>query len=475
MATVTALELVNIIDELEIESIFTEEEYSELFEQALELIDAYMQEHLLELMHAHFMQGLRDSVEDVLIDQISDLYDLDVEPDVQTVVHEALLFFFQTQLPPREYATSCIRRWPNLEALDAKLHYLQSIPQPEQRTPEWYEVRSKYLTASSIWKAFGTESTRNQLIYDKCKPFNPDKYGFTSTDSTLHWGHKYEPLSVMLYEHLYDTKVSDFGCLPHRTLPFLAASPDGINTLKTSARYGRMLEIKNIVNRVIDGNPKMEYWIQMQVQMEVCDLNECDFLETRFKEYDSFAEFEADASPSDPMCYNKTASGDMKGIILQFNQQGQPFYVYAPVHVLTSNETFDQWMDEQMTTYRHLTWIQNIYWRLDQLSCILVLRNKRWFQAAVPVLQEIWAIIQREKANGYEHRAPKKRLASSPATGLRVTKLNDTQSTKGAGAGGGGLCHLLTQHLFVNTAIEVNTTSNPNTETSMDVDMEVDA
>ncbi len=211
MATVTALELVNIIDELEIESIFTEDEYSELFEQALELIDAYMQEHLLELMHAHFMQGLRDSVEDVLIDQISDLYDLDVEPDVQTVVHEALLFFFQTQLPPREYATSCIRRWPNLEALDAKLHYLQSIPQPEQRTPEWYEVRSKYLTASSIWKAFGTESTRNQLIYDKCKPFNPDKYGFTSTDSTLHWGHKYEPLSVMLYEHLYDTKVSDFG------------------------------------------------------------------------------------------------------------------------------------------------------------------------------------------------------------------------------------------------------------------------
>ena len=48
-----------------------------------------------------------------------------------------------------------------------------------------------------------------------------------------------------------------------------------------------MLEIKNIVNREIDGIPKKEYWIQMQLQMEVCDLDECDFLETKFTEYDS--------------------------------------------------------------------------------------------------------------------------------------------------------------------------------------------
>ena len=34
----------------------------------------------------------------------------------------------------------------------------------------------------------------------------------------------------------------------------------------------------------LDGIPKKEYWIQMQLQMEVCDLDECDFLETRFIE-----------------------------------------------------------------------------------------------------------------------------------------------------------------------------------------------
>ena len=51
-----------------------------------------------------------------------------------------------------------------------------------------------------------------------------------------------------------------------------------------------MLEIKNIVNREITGIPKKEYWVQMQMQMEVCAIyEECDFLETRFKEYENEA------------------------------------------------------------------------------------------------------------------------------------------------------------------------------------------
>ena len=78
---------------------------------------------------------------------------------------------------------------------------------------------------------------------------------------------------------MYKTKVYDYGCLPHPKYKFLAASPDGINDDPESPLFGRMLEIKNVVSRKITGIPKKEYWIQMQLQMEVCDLDECDFLE----------------------------------------------------------------------------------------------------------------------------------------------------------------------------------------------------
>ena len=161
--------------------------------------------------------------------------------------------------------------------MKVKVDYLSNVPQPDQRTDEWYIFRHKYLTASSIWKVFSTPGSRNQLIYDKCKPLDTNKYKGFCTDSPMHWGHKYEPVSIMWYEWKYGTTVSDFGCIPHKTIDYVAASPDGINTYPHSDRYGRMLEVKNIVNRDITGIPKPEYWIQMQVQMEVCELNECDF------------------------------------------------------------------------------------------------------------------------------------------------------------------------------------------------------
>jgi len=35
----------------------------------------------------------------------------------------------------------------------------------------------------------------------------------------------------------------------------------------------------------INGIPKEDYWIQMQIQIEVCNLSECDFEKTKFTEY----------------------------------------------------------------------------------------------------------------------------------------------------------------------------------------------
>ena len=89
-------------------------------------------------------------------------------------------------------------------------------------------------------------------------------------------------------------RISDVLNIP--SYSFIGASPDGINSNISNPRFGRMLEIKNIVNREINGIPKLEYWIQMQLQMETCDLNECDFLETKFIEYENEDDFIKDGS-----------------------------------------------------------------------------------------------------------------------------------------------------------------------------------
>ena len=55
---------------------------------------------------------------------------------------------------------------------------------------------------------------------------------------------------------MYQTKIEEFGCIQHPKYNFIGASPDGINIEPNCNRFGRMLEIKNIVNREITGIPK---------------------------------------------------------------------------------------------------------------------------------------------------------------------------------------------------------------------------
>jgi putative phage-type endonuclease len=312
-----------------------------------------------------------------------------------------------------------------LDVIEQKIQRLRDIPQPVQRTPEWYQFRWNLITASNAWKAFESQSTINQLIYEKCQPLKDftkepidEEVKMVNTNTTLHWGQKYEPLSVMLYEHIYLSKVEDFGCIEHPVYKFIGASPDGIVIQSDTGRYGRMLEIKNIVNREITGIPKKEYWIQMQLQMEVCDLDDCDFLETKFIEYPNYQSYMEDSTigildNKEFNSYITTKDGGYKGVIIQFHtSDGSPHYEYMPLHLWRPDE-ITQWETDTIHKYEsepyNYLYMKFIYWKLEKMSCVLVSRNKEWFKNNVGQLEKVWKIIEQERVTGFEHRAPVKK------------------------------------------------------------------
>lgn len=285
-----------------------------------------------------------------------------------------------------------------------KMELLRNVFQPKQRTPEWYEYRNNLISASNAYKALGTQSDMNSLIYEKCMPLKNYNNSNININSPLHFGQKYEPVSVMLYEKLYNTKIEDFGCIRHKTYQFLGASPDGINSDITSSLFGRMLEIKNVVSRIITGIPKKEYWIQMQLQMECCDLNETDFLETKFIEYENEEAFLKDGD------FLFSNDNKPKGIILVFYKNGTPYYEYKPIDIdLIKFENY--WFDEIIDKNYDKTFIDKIYWKLDVLSCVLVKRDREWFNNNIANFERVWNIILDERKTGeYVKRAPQKRI-----------------------------------------------------------------
>lgn len=289
--------------------------------------------------------------------------------------------------------------------IDKQIKHLQQLPQPEQKTPEWYKYRHGLITASNIYKVFASQSQVNSLIYEKCKPFVEKEITYNNynlhSNSSLQWGVLYEAVSVLLYEYLNDTTISDFGCIQHEKYNFIGASPDGINTNPNSNLYGRMIEIKNIVNRDITGIPKEEYWIQTQIQMETCDLNECDFIETRFKEYDEIDQFYTDVTKQ-------------RGIILCFvtndNTNSPPTYVYSKMDLTIDKDIVQKWIEyEKGLKSDKFILFNTRYWYLDEYSCVLIKRNVKWFEAALPKIKDVWNTIEKERDTGYEHRATKKK------------------------------------------------------------------
>ena len=341
---------------------------------------------------------------------------LDKTQEINNIINIAFALIYKYITPKRSSIYTTIKK-VNIQKTNEKIVFLKNIVQPAQRTPEWYEFRHNTLTASNLWKVFSTESGRNQLIYEKCQPINTDKFKSVSTTSPMHWGQKYEPLSIMYYENKYNTVISDFGCIQHPDHPFIAASPDGINTCEKSPLFGRMLEIKNTVSRVITGNPKLDYWVQTQIQMETCNLNECDFLETKFAEYENEEAFLQDSVTSG---FAYTNDGKLKGVIIYFVKDAKPFYEYMPLQI--SLEQSITWTDAIMEKHKDLLWVETIYWRLEIVSCVLILRNKEWFNAALPHIENLWNIICQEKYGDYQHRAPKKRQKKEDTENLLVVK-----------------------------------------------------
>ena len=434
-------ELIDVFNEIIPEDdvdFFSIDDAFELYITCVHIMEDFIQNNPKLITDPDFDEIFNDIIQEEMhvIFETDVLYTESAEEEMEEIIEHAKASFFKDFIHPRSYSTNLILKAVDHDYVSTQLQYLRNKPQPTQRTKEWYEFRHNLITASNAYKAFENQTTQNQLIFEKCKPLNSTLYidgedkdienvkeiQFVNVNSTLHWGQKYEPLSVKYYEHTYNTTVEDFGCIQHDTYHFIGASPDGINADKTSPLYGRMLEIKNIVNREIDGIPKKEYWIQMQLQMEVCNFNECDFLETKFTEYTDMHSYNEDSN-SDTyeddlgiefknVCLSR--DNKMKGEFIYFHtSEGKPFYVYKPLDLIHPQDIID-WEEYSLNLYQsekyNYIYIKFIYWKLDVVSCVLVCRNKLWFKDNIGELEYIWGIIKKERISGFEHRGPNRKV-----------------------------------------------------------------
>jgi putative phage-type endonuclease len=162
--------------------------------------------------------------------------------------------------------------------------WLLTVEQMPQRTADWYTQKINMVTASEISGLWKGPRARINLIASKCTPVEPREKRLAtprSETSPMDWGVRYEPVVKMILER-DGSQIQELGRIQHRTINGLAASPDGLYT--SGPLKGSLVEIKCPISRAIQSEIPFDYWCQMQIQMEVCGIDSCEYVEAKFKE-----------------------------------------------------------------------------------------------------------------------------------------------------------------------------------------------
>lgn len=171
---------------------------------------------------------------------------------------------------------------------------LLTRPQTTQHSADWYTERRNRLTASEF--SLILTGSRGRLLNQKVDPIAaaPERPPQTPVAISQEedgdmvatsWGHRFEPMVRKIYELELagvDTVCDTLGRFQHKTIPWLSASPDGV--VLRGALAGRLVEIKSPKTRQPDDFVPEDYYVQMQVQMEVCDVDAVDFIEAQFSQ-----------------------------------------------------------------------------------------------------------------------------------------------------------------------------------------------
>jgi len=287
-----------------------------------------------------------------------------------------------------------------------QLKKLKELKLPEQRSKEWYEMRKEKLTASSLASAIDHchFQSRDELLLSKIeeKPFEPNPI--------TEWGVKYEDVAIMFYEELFNVKVLDFGMVPHPEFEAFGASPDGIcDDTGNDAYVARMVEIKCPPKRKFTKSVPQHYLMQVQGQLEVCDLDECDFFQVKIEEYTSYEDYCKDIFEIDGVeQIGRTQLNYPKGVTATYKDGEKLSYEYCKLNC--SHQEIQDWVDEHTTKDN---FFEIKYWKIERYECTLVIRDKEWWIENIDKILHFYNDLLFYKSNNEELEKLKKRIETS--------------------------------------------------------------
>lgn len=281
------------------------------------------------------------------------------------------------------------KRVATIKQYRSELKVLLQLPLMKQRTTEWFEARKTRLTASDLYDAVKGGNVSIRLAKKKAN-IVVDNINYNAIPA-LKWGTMFEPMATRSYsQKMNDINIHDFGLICDTDNKHFGASPDGINEL------GIMLEIKCPYSRkIMDGVIPDKYRMQIQGQLAVCKLKECDYIECIFK------------SIEDEEDYLKLDNTVKHGVIAEFyNSKGEYVYYYSEpnqtpkecLEEITNNrDNYIKDYSDANAANAALKFSKYTYWKLDEMIIQRVIFNANEWVNIIPKINAFWETVEEYK------------------------------------------------------------------------------
>lgn len=277
----------------------------------------------------------------------------------------------------------------------SELKVLLQLPLMKQRTTEWFEARKTRLTASDLYDAVKGGNVSIRLAKKKAN-IVVDNINYNAIPA-LKWGTMFEPMATRCYsQKMNNINIHDFGLICDAENKHFGASPDGIND------FGIMLEIKCPYSRkIMDGVIPDKYRMQIQGQLAVCKLKECDYIECIFKSIENEEDYLELLELGDTVKH---------GVIAEFyNSKGEYVYYYSE-----PNQTPKECLEEITNNCNNyikdysdanganganasLKFSKYTYWKLDEMIVQRVIFNENEWVNIIPKINAFWETVEEYK------------------------------------------------------------------------------
>jgi putative phage-type endonuclease len=151
-----------------------------------------------------------------------------------------------------------------------------------QGTTDWFAIRLGKVTASRVADVIaktktGYSTSREnymaQLVVERLTQTKAESF----TNAAIQWGTDQEPFARAAYEAAQGVMVEEVGFVPHPTIEWAGASPDGL------VGDDGLVEIKcpntaQMIEALLTGKVPTKYFTQMQFQMACTGTKFCDYV-----------------------------------------------------------------------------------------------------------------------------------------------------------------------------------------------------